>query len=456
MKLKNRVSFLVSIEFTVLYALAATTVYILFADFRKEEFESRLNEKAITSIKLLVEVAEVDERILKIIDANSIRNLYNESFLIFDDTFKLIYESNDNKHLDWSRSDLEFLKKNRRLYRKQNELDVFGLFYQSKNKGYYALVSANDKYGQRKLEYLLYLLVITYIIFTAIGWLSTTLLIRKSLVSIDLLLNKIKSVKGDKDGSSIALKTQSEEIQLLVTEFNLLLDRISKSHEKQKEFTANASHELRTPISRIIAQIENRLDVVEKVSFDDHKELLNEILKDLNSLSELISSLLVLSQVDIESEPELERVRLDELVFDSAQFIHEHFGDARFQIHFDDDVLVEHKLEIIGNRSQLQIVFNNLLKNAYLYSDSKIIDIRLIIGSGNVVFVVENDGMTLTQTEQKYLFEPFMRGANSKNKKGLGLGLRIVARILQVHRATIAYLISIEGKNRIEVTFLNH
>ncbi len=124
MNLKNRISFIVSLLFTALFAISAIVTYLLFADFRKDEFENRLKEKAISSIKLLVVVEQVDKQLLKIIDQNSINKLYNEKTLIFDANFNLIYSSLDDTKIQWKVEDLKYLKQHKTFFKKDREHEM--------------------------------------------------------------------------------------------------------------------------------------------------------------------------------------------------------------------------------------------------------------------------------------------------------------------------------------------
>lgn len=78
MTIKSKISFYVSIVSTLLFGVVCLGIITLFSSFRKQEFEARLNEKALTAIKLLIDVKEVDNNLLKIIDQNTINRLYNE------------------------------------------------------------------------------------------------------------------------------------------------------------------------------------------------------------------------------------------------------------------------------------------------------------------------------------------------------------------------------------------
>lgn len=108
MSLRNKISFLVSLLFTIIFGISAFVVYFLFEDFRTEEFVRRLNQKALSSIKLLVEVEQIDRQLLKIIDQNNINKLYEEKTLIFDKDYNLIYSSLDDTRIKWKLEDLKY------------------------------------------------------------------------------------------------------------------------------------------------------------------------------------------------------------------------------------------------------------------------------------------------------------------------------------------------------------
>src|SRR5215218_4219935 len=107
MQLKHRVPLFFSFLFSLLLASVMLTVYYLFSNFRKIEFKDRLAERSKTIIKLLLEVKEVDDQLLKIIDQNTINRLYNEKTLIFNDSMRLIYSSIDDAIIAWSAEDLD-------------------------------------------------------------------------------------------------------------------------------------------------------------------------------------------------------------------------------------------------------------------------------------------------------------------------------------------------------------
>jgi len=451
MTLKNRISLLVSLLFTILFGLASTLIFVLYSNFRKDEFRDRLEIKALSNIKLLVNVKEIDNQLLKMIDQNSINKLYDEKTLVFDSNYKLIYSSIDDAKIKWSIDDLKYLKKNKTFFKKQGNYEVYGVFYDTKDKDFYALISATDNFGQRRLLFLRYTLVVSYILFTCICWVITSITVKKLMSPLNAFHQKIKNINENNLDTRVASKSNKDEIDLIANEFNFMMDRIEISYQRQKEFTAHASHELRTPLSRITSQIENV--IADTKTSNERKSFLINILSDVNQLTELINSLLILSKIDNKKHENNELHRMDEILFSAIENLNKSYPEfvILFEIEENDDL--DTALEINGNKNLLEIAISNVLKNACVYSDNKQAKVIISTQDNNLIISILNTGDTLSENEQKLLFQPFMRGKNSKGTSGFGLGLRIVQRILTLHKATITYSVPAKNKNLFQLIF---
>ena len=451
MTLKNRISLLVSLLFTILFGLASTVIFVLYSNFRKEEFRDRLEIKALSNIKLLVNVKEVDDQLLKMIDQNSINKLYDEKTLVFDSHYKLIYSSIDDAKINWSIEDLKYLKKHKTFFKQQGDYEVYGVFYDTKDKDFYALISATDDYGKRKLLFLRYTLIVSYIFFTCICWVLTSFMVKKAMSPLRIFHQKIKNINENNLDTRIKSKSAKNEIDLIANEFNFMMDRIEISYQKQKEFTAHASHELRTPLSRITSQIENT--ITDSATSDKGKSFLKTILSDVNQLTELINSLLILSKIDNKNPENYEVQRMDEILFSAIENLNRSFPDFVILFEMEENDNLDIALEIKGNKNLLEIALGNVLKNACVYSDNKQANVKISIEDHHLIISILNTGNTLSENEQKNLFQPFMRGANSKGTTGFGLGLRIVNRILSLHKAEIKYSIPEKNTNLFQLIF---
>lgn len=451
MKLKTKTSLLISLLFSILFGASSIVVFVLFSNFRKEEFENRLKKSAITSIKLLVNIKEIDNHLLKVIDHNTIHELQDEKTIIFDSHFKLIYSSIDDAKVEWDISDLKYLKKKKTFFRLEGDYEMFGINYKKNNKDFYSLISAKDDHGKRKLSYLIYILIFTYIVFTLIFWIFSSYVVTKLFSPLTIFHHKIKNINENNLDTRIEVKKGVNEIDLIANEFNLMLTRIDKSYKFQKEFTANVSHELRTPLSRITVQIENRIS--DPTTSEESKVFLLKLISDTNQLTELINSLLVLAKLNVQKDLTEEVHRIDEIIFDCIGKIMIIYPDFKINLDIDYEENLDTLLEIPGNKSLLEIAIINLLKNACSYSDNKEVKVYISNFNNNLKLQIINSGKVISEEERLNLYQPFMRGENSKEKNGLGLGLRIVHRIIMQHNAEIQYSNPSENLNIFTLLF---
>jgi signal transduction histidine kinase len=439
MTLKRKIAINISVAFSIIFGTSAILVYLSFSSFRKEEFKARLLEKALTTSKLLIEVKEIDSQLLTLIDRNSLNKIYNEKTLVFNNEFKLVYSSIEDESINYDLSEIKALKEKKEFYRSQDGKDILGIYYDSNKVDYYILVSAEDKYGYSKLSYLFYSLLVIFFAGTSLVWLTTYYFIKRLLKPLDNFQKKITYIDVNKLNYSIESKGESTEINLLTIAFNKMLARLEKSFIAQKEFTANASHELRTPISRLTLQLENL--ILKGNHPASTLKYLTSMQQNINQMSELTTSLLILSKVSSSTNDlQFKTERIDEIIFSAMKKVKNVHQD--FIIHFDidKDCLEESSLEINANSSLLEIAFANLFLNAYLYSFNRESFIHILSEKKSRIKVfISNNGSELTEEEQINLFKPFVRGNNSRNIDGSGLGLRICKRILDYHGAKISY-----------------
>lgn len=438
----------------MLFGLGIIIVYLAFASFRQVEFTDRLQEKALTTINLLLTVQEIDKQLLKIIDQNSINKLYNEKTLVFDDNLNLVYSSIDDASIRWNRQDLLELKETKKFIKVDNGRDLVGLFYDFEEADYFVLIAAEDKYGNSKLRYLSYILLSTFLAGITVMWVSTYFIIKKLTKPLETFQRNIVHISANELNTQLPIsESQHDEITLLTQTFNQMLARIEKSFVAQREFTANASHELRTPISRITFQIDNLLQSDELS--DTTRNYLINISNNVSQLSELINSLLLLAKNSpTETGGQFSTERIDEVLFSSYEQVKKNFPDLKMNFEINENEALANGLEIKASRSVLVIAFANLLRNAYQYSFDKTVRVLIEQPSEHELFVTfSNWGEPLSQLEKNKLFQPFARGGNSRNTQGSGLGLGIVKRVLDYQEAAIRYYATPETHHHFEIKF---
>lgn len=452
MTLKRRLAIYVSAAFSILFGIGIMVVYISFSAFRKEDFSDRLEKKALTTVELLLNVQEIDKQMLKVIDQNSINKMYNEKTLVFDENFNLIYSSIDDASIEWNQKDLRELKGDKRIYKIDNEKEILGISHEFEGNDYFVLIAAEDKYGKSKLRYLSYTLLITFLVGTIAVWLSTYFIIKLLTKPLDEFQKQIIQISANKLNTQIPIKnTYNDEITLLTRTFNQMLVRIEKSFTAQREFTSNASHELRTPISRITFQLDNLLHSDELSA--STRIYLKSISNNVSQLTELINSLLLLAK-NSDSKDLFKNERIDEVIFASYQQVRKQFPDFKMNFEILESEGDADSLEINAARPILEIAFLNLLKNAYQYASNKSATVQLQqISAEKILVKINNEGEPLTEEEEEKLFQPFTRGGNARHINGSGLGLSIVKRILDYHNADLKYYWEPPATHHFEILF---
>ncbi len=243
----------------------------------------------------------------------------------------------------------------------------------------------------------------------------------------------------DKLVERLPIRGTGDELDKLSRTINGFLDRIAKYIADNREFTANAAHELRSPLTAIQSSIEVSLN--EDRTPEQYKELIWVILDECSDLRVLVNQLLLLAESDagllhIEKEPfDLQVIVVRAL--DMFQGVAE-TRSIKLTLH------CPHTVFIHGDSGRLRQVVNNLIDNAMKFSpDGTQVAISLGLDTENhqAVFSVSDQGSGIEEADKPHLFERFFRGDKARQRdqqtKGTGLGLSICQAIVQAHRGTI-------------------
>jgi signal transduction histidine kinase len=452
MTLKIRFTIQYSLVFTILLSLSFAVIYISYSDFRVEEFKERLKSKAMTTYKLLLDVKEIDRELLRKIDQNSISPLNGEKILIFDSINRIIYSSIEENTIEYTALLLNNVRKQKEIYTKLKDDELYGVELRDASGPYVIFAAANDIYGKRKLNYLKSILIIVLISGLFITWVITYFNVERSLKPIEDFKKQVQKITENNLNQRIEAPNSKDEIAELARYFNTMLNRLEQSFSFQKNFVHHASHELKTPIASLVAETEKALRT--NTNSEEFKRSLKSLLIAQKQLADLLDAMLILAKFDNEHfKNEFSKTRIDELLYKAIEQFKIHHQDFKASINYNNLPDNEEDLEVNCESRLLLIAFNNLIKNAYYYSNDKSLDVTISAENDLLTILFSNSGNTLNDTEISTLFNPFIRGENAQQKKGFGLGLTIVKRIFILHKANIEYQRSEELKNIFIVKF---
>jgi signal transduction histidine kinase len=226
-----------------------------------------------------------------------------------------------------------------------------------------------------------------------------------------------------------------DELEEFVRSFNGLLDRLHVALERQKQFTGQASHQLRTPLAALIAAIEVARRRPRTVL--EHERTLEQLHDDAVRLWRVVEALLFLARADAEAGlPDLELIDLGEWV---ADHLHARSGDERaadlqFEKSNGDALWTRAHRPLLGQ------LLDNLLENACKYSaPGTPIIVNAWTEATMVAFAVGDRGCGIPAADLPHVFEPFHRSESARrlDYAGVGLGLAVARRIATSHGGTI-------------------
>ncbi|HCR75711.1 MAG TPA: two-component sensor histidine kinase [Chryseobacterium sp.] len=453
MSLKRKIALNLSIAFSLLFAIVMVVIYMSFNDFRREEFKERFRQRLEFTSHFIAKSKDFEEEAPVFFNENSDNILLNETILIFNGKKELIYSTIKDRNVIWDNELLKELDEKKVIYSEKSVPEIYAALRTINGEKYYILTSALDSNGKSKLEYLKYLLITAYVMSALLIGFFSYYFMGQFLKPLEDLNKEISEVTAHKLTTQIPVRNSNDEIDVLAKSFNTMIARLDDVFQSQKDFTASASHEIRTPITRMAFQLENL------IKFGEHSpetlSSLRQIQRDVYQLSDLTNSLLLLTKFDRENIQSIyEEVRIDEVIFESFEAVEKSYPKLKLDFLISEDTSEDALLTIKGIQSLLDIVFINLFKNAAIYSDDVEVDVLIKENDEHLIVDVISHGNTIPKEEQTKLFEAFKRGKNSQNISGSGLGLRIVKRILEYHGAKITYTSPADLLNKFSVIFV--
>ncbi len=452
MSLKRKIALTISIAFSLLFGMVMAIIYLSFNDFRRDEFKERFRQRLEFTSHFISKSKDFEEEAPIFFNENSDNILLNEKILIFNEQKELIYSTIKDRNVTWDNAMLKELDQKKIIYTEKTVPEIYAALRNINGENYYILTSAFDTNGKSKLGYLKYLLITAYAMSTLLIGFFSYYFVEKFLRPLEDLNKEISEVTAHKLTTQIPVQESDDEINVLARSFNTMIARLDDVFQSQKDFTASASHEIRTPITRMAFQLENL------IKFEEHSpetlSSLQQIQRDVYQLSDLTNSLLLLTKFDKENIQSIyEEVRIDEAIFEAFEGVEKSYPDLKLDFLITEDTSENAFLTIKGIQSLLVIVFINLFKNAAVYSDNAGVKVLITETNDTLSVDVISHGDTISEEEQTKLFEAFTRGNNAQHISGSGLGLRIVKRILEYHDAEIIYSSPADFMNQFTVTF---
>lgn len=302
-----------------------------------------------------------------------------------------------------------------------------------KLEGMVLLGIINENANKTVLSRTVNLMLFVLPILAVLGIISSYFLAGYFLNPIRKIISSAESISDSNDLSKrIELNGAHDELYVLSESFNKMFHRLEKSFEEEKQFTADISHELRTPVSTILAQSE--LTLSKERTQGEYIKSLNVIKRQSLRMKNIIEEMLQFSRLErLTKLPSKSEFNLSLLLED---IVEENDIQNLHSVKMQSDI--EKDIVITGNSNMISQLVNNLISNAYKYSkENGYIYVSLKQSENKVILSVADDGIGIEQSVKDKVFNKFYQADNvrtvDESKYSIGLGLSVVSQIARLH-----------------------
>jgi len=434
LKIKNRLSLYFSLLGSGVLLVVQAAIYLSFHSFIRNDFFSHLNDRANVAAQLYLKADEISPDSLSRVRDRYLKNLPGEIIRLYDSRNTAAFIQDAKQH--WNNRTIETVRKQKYLQYSDGNNQVVGIYYKDNQGNFVILVSASDTDGIRRLDKMRQTMIVVFFIVAALLYFVSRLLATEALSPINELIRQMQLIKASNLSLRVNEGNGKDEISELARNFNRLLAHLENAFELQKTYVTNASHELRTPITTIIGEVELALN--KERGPEENKKTMQLILEESERLRDTISGLMELAQVDMDySAAELNPVRMDELLWEVHEFWTGKYGAAAFKVNILNLPENESLLNIAANRQLLFIALNNLVGNAFKFSEQQAVTCDFYADEKLIRLQITDSGIGIPAADIEKVVKSFYRSYNARGFAGTGIGLYVTQKIVQLFNGTL-------------------
>ncbi|WP_243397609.1 HAMP domain-containing sensor histidine kinase [Flavobacterium piscis] len=438
MNLKNKLAANSTLLFAFITGLLMAGSFLLFKSHMKDLYFDNLEDHAMTTALFYFEKDEIKEfnsQRYKQIELQY-KRINNESIRVYDTKTNQLYVR-DTIDFDLSEKDLKNIKKEKLQTFTRGDRQFVGLFYNDNQGDFIIIVSGIDRAGNHQLEMLGLMFILFYLAGIPLNYLLGTFLAKQTFRPFTEVIAKVNNITTENLHSRLDVPQASgkDEIKELVTTFNYLLERLESGIMIQNNFLKNASHELKTPLTIIIGDLDVSLQ--QPRTNKQYEEILKSLRKDALHLKATLEGLLVLSGLELSEPQQMETIRIDEILWNVLEKKAIEYPESKVSFNLNAIADQEDLLSIYANKHMLFIALYNIVDNAIKFSSPAPVAIFALSNENKLVIKITDQGPGISDTDKESIFDLFFRSDNTRHIQGQGLGLFITMQILKLHNINL-------------------
>ena len=435
MKIKDRLALYFTLVSTLTLLCVLTVVYFTFQKVMESEFFERLTDRTMVTAKLYLKADEISNQALEKVRAQYLEKLNGEVIRIYNERNNATFIGDDQQF--WTNETIDMVRQQKKVRFKDGERQVVGIFYKDNQGDFVILASAIDYATEIRVQQLLKVMVVVFIVIFLGLLLSGRWIAKRILVPLNIFIDQVKLIKSNNLHFRVEEGTNKDEITLLSQNFNNLMEHLEHSFILQKTFVANASHELRTPVTRMIIGAEIALSKERQT--EDYQRALQSVLEDAEKLENIITALLNLAKTDLEYSASMAQdIRIDEMIWQLQAEWSQKKGPGKLQVEMINlPMNDESSLIINANPTLLQIALDNIIGNAFKFSDDQQVTCVLEVTAQGINLTITDRGVGIPQDKLEKIFQPFFSSSVKAEHAGNGMGLYMAHKIITLFRGKI-------------------
>ena len=429
---------------TAILLVLNISVYYLTSVEVNDVFYKRLKSRASSNAQIFDYFGDSSVAVLYRIDGGTLAMLPRKSVAIYDTLGNQLYHY-VSVTADSLRIEGEVLQDIRESGEERfvtGTRDAIGLYYTG-GRDIIVVVAADNEDGRIRLAELKKVMIISMIIAIIVtiitGYLFSSQLVRP----ISSIIRDVNAISSHNLSKRLPTGISQDELNQLAKTFNELLDRLQDSFNTQRRFISNASHELSTPLTSILSQLQ--VTFQKERSIDEYKRVIISVQEDVEQLRQLTKSLLEIAKTGTQGSIELHELRIDELLLKLSSDLKRSNAGYQVVLEFNELPEDERRSSVFGNYDLLYSALRNIIENGCKYSPDNTSEVELKFPGNSILIHVRNKGDVITEQEIEQIFQPFFRGENAGETRGFGLGLSLAKRIIALHKGEISVDSNHEG-----------
>lgn len=432
MQIRNKLTLYFTITSSLLMLVIMAFIYLLFSNITKKDFYRALHERTEVAAGVFLEADEISAPALQKIKEKYLISLPDEVIRMYDSTNKLSFINENNRN--WSNGIINEARQKKYIAYEENGKQVVGIDYDDNQGNFVILASATDVYGQQKKKNLLQIMAVLFGVQLLIQLIAGRWFAGNTLNPIQKINKQVRKISATDLHLRVQTDNEKDEIGTLAANFNSLLERLEKSFDLQKMFVANVSHELKTPITNIIGEVDVAVSKDREAA--DYKNTLRSVLVEADRLNDMIRNFLLLANTENDITHHTEMVRLDELLWEIREFFNRD-SNTSLDVQMPELPEDENRLYLKTNKTLLTHAITNIIQNGLKFSSGRTVVCALHFTEQSIVISITDKGIGIDTATLQHIFEPFYRSADAGNYQGHGIGLYIAKKIIELLNGNI-------------------